>query len=408
MHKRFRSFQVLSWVLTLVLLGGCGTRSSSQRLPEEKQKLGPVAVLQQMLATYRDAASYCDRGVLRLSFRRDGQRFEDQSPLSVRTRAQNQLRLHAYRATVICDGERFFAQIEDDATQDIDGQVLVTDAPPALDLKYLYRDTVLRDALASGLGRQPVQLELLYTDRPLEALFQPEVTKELLTPRDFDGRMCYRVKATTEEGDFVLWIDRKLFLLRRLEYPVTSLMPQLAQDREVSDATLIAEFTAARLNHGLPAGSFRIVIPENAKQVRSFVLPPQPLPSELLGQRPDVFSFTSLDGDRVDAGRLSGRNAVLVWFHDHPACRACLKRLEEVHRRYQSGTDTRFYAVCTEPASRSNDSLQKLMADWQVTVPLVRDLEAFGRDVFHIPWAPTMVVLDSRGMVQAFEVGANP
>jgi hypothetical protein len=35
-------------------------------------------------------------------------------------------------------------------------------------------------------------------------------------------------------------------------------------------------------------------------------------------------------------------------------------------------------------------------------------LEAYGRDVFRVPWAPTVVVLDRRGAVQAFEVGADP
>ena len=66
------------------------------------------------------------------------------------------------------------------------------------------------------------------------------------------------------------------------------------------------------------------------------------------------------------------------------------------------------YAVCTEPSSVSHAQVQALARRWGSDVPLVRDLQAFGRDLFRIPFAPTLVVLNARGVVQAFEVGANP
>ena len=52
--------------------------------------------------------------------------------------------------------------------------------------------------------------------------------------------------------------------------------------------------------------------------------------------------------------------------------------------------------------------LQDLTQAWGVRLPIVRDLQAFGRDVFRIPYAPTVVVLDRQGIVHLFEVGANP
>jgi hypothetical protein len=392
----------------VTLLVGCGVNSSQPKRAVEVPQVDAESVLRKMVDAYRGAASYCDRGVLRLAFRRDGQRLEDKSPFSVRMEGGNRIAVRAYQSRVTCDGVHFVAQIRDRATADIDRQVLVLEAPDSLDLDDLYRDPVLRDALTSGLGRLPVQLELLYEARPLEALFHAEASARLLAPREFDGQSCHRVHVTTGEGDFVFWIDRTSFVLRRLEYPVKRLLPQLGHEADLEDASLIAEFSSARLNHGLPQGSFVCQIPDDARRVRYFVLPPQPLPSDLLGTRPAGFAFTTLRGERLEADGLTGEYAVLAWFHDHPVCRAYLQQLEAVYQNYASRDGFRFYAVCTEGASRSNASLKQLLADWRVSVPAVRDLEAFGRDVFRIPWAPSMVVLDRRGTVQAFEVGANP
>ena len=49
-----------------------------------------------------------------------------------------------------------------------------------------------------------------------------------------------------------------------------------------------------------------------------------------------------------------------------------------------------------------------MMRRWGVHVPLVRDLRAFGRDRFAIPGAPALVILDAQGVMQVYEVGANP
>ena len=56
----------------------------------------------------------------------------------------------------------------------------------------------------------------------------------------------------------------------------------------------------------------------------------------------------------------------------------------------------------------TREEVQDLVDGWDVSVPVVRDLDAVGRDVFDIPGAPTLVVLDAKGTVQIFEVGANP
>ena len=101
-------------------------------------------------------------------------------------------------------------------------------------------------------------------------------------------------------------------------------------------------------------------------------------------------------------------NDVLVWFNDHPASQTALQQFEQVRKTLPGEAQVACYAVCTEPSSVSHAQVQSLVQRWGGTTPLVRDLEAFGRDVFKIPYAPTMIVLDAHGVVQLFEVGANP
>jgi len=97
-----------------------------------------------------------------------------------------------------------------------------------------------------------------------------------------------------------------------------------------------------------------------------------------------------------------------VWFNDHPASQLGLEQVTSAYAKFADESRVSFHAVCTEPSEVGTQHLERLREQWKLGFPVVRDLEAFGRDVFAIPYAPTTVVLDSRGMVQIYEVGANP
>ena len=364
-----------------------------------------ATILVRMRDAYHNAEAYSDQGVMRLSYHEQGRPWTDEAPFAVRLKRPQRIRVRAYNTMIWCDGEQLAARIEDKLTSNLDGQVLVRACPDALSLTELYRDPVLREAITSGLGRQPVQLELLLSDSPLEAIFRPTVSKRLLASGDCDGHRCHRIEATSAEGPFVFWVDERQFLLRRLEYPVRALLPELAS---VADAQLVADFVDATFEAPESDALFRPDIPAEAKRVQSFVLPPQPLPTQLLGKEPPSFAFVNPAGGRLTREELRGRVTVLAWFQDHPACRRYLEQLDQVRVKRTGRDKIAFYAVCTEPSTRSHEDLKALLRTWNVSVPLLRDLEACGRDVFQIPWAPTLVILDAQGQVQVFEVGANP
>src|SRR4029078_12814934 len=105
---------------------------------------------------------------------------------------------------------------------------------------------------------------------------------------------------------------------------------------------------------------------------------------------------------------LNGKIAVLAWYHDHPACEATLQQLALAGERLGGDEDIRILAVATDTTTASGDALRRRLKEWNVGLPIVRDLDAFGDKAFHIDVQPTIVVLDKRGVVQIFQAGGSP
>lgn len=370
--------------------------------------LSASEILQQLLKTYREAKSYSDRGLVKLEFRQGGQLTGDQWPSQVQFVRPNQLSVVAFQATIKSDGKHLRAQITDPDSANLDGQILERPAPAQLKLTDLAGDPLLYDILSSQLRRQPIQLELLLESGGLAAAFGQDVACRKLQDSQAEGRDCFRIAVPSPGGEFVFWIDRANFLLRRLDYPVASLLPDLANDASVSDLRLSAELHSATIGGPIEQGQFALDVPSTAKRMKTLVIPPRPLPSRLFGKAPGEFFFTDLADGRVGRAQLAGKVAVLAWYHDHPACQATLEQLALARARLQDEPGVNFYAISTDPTEASNADIERRLAEWKVTLPIVRDLEAVGDKVFHIELQPTIVVLDAQGRVQIFQTGGNP
>ncbi len=146
----------------------------SHSATETDQPAAPVtadALLQSTVDAYKSATAYQDQGVVRLRYRRDGRMFEDEAPLSISWRSPKCVRMQAYQVRVVCDGEHLFARLQDEATGDLDGQVVDRPAPAKLTLEELYdHDEMLDAACRQGLIGYPPQLDLLLGAQPLGGL----------------------------------------------------------------------------------------------------------------------------------------------------------------------------------------------------------------------------------------------
>jgi hypothetical protein len=175
-------------LVLLLSLAGCGCQSyesdnlpsenaTNATAPDQSSDLSPGQLLSRMIGAYQSVSSYSDKGKITLRQKRGEQWAEDEdtADFSVTFKRPNQLVLKAYRAAVYCDGTVFRAQITDEPSNHLDGQILVRPAPEKLEPVDLYEegqrvDPVLAEALSGDLGVVPIQLNLLLADQPLSEL----------------------------------------------------------------------------------------------------------------------------------------------------------------------------------------------------------------------------------------------
>lgn len=412
-NVHFRLKAVASCLLALLASQcGCDAKKVAQATDESVTApalptADPTAIMRQMEQAYQTADRYSDRAVVVLRYRERGDIHSDEAPLAVKARLPNELRIEAYYAVVACREKRLWAKISDEGSNDIDGQILNRELSGGFTLEQLYKDATLREALTSGMGGQPLQLDLLFAEDPLSSVLAASANCESLEPAMCDGDLCYRIAASGAEGKFVFWVDGVTSVLRRLDFPASTLLPELARSKVIQDLSLRIEFRDATFEPTLSDADFQIDIPDDAKQVRSFVLPPQPLPTELFGKTPGDFTCYNMDGSKVERNSLLGKTTVLLWYNDHPACRSTVEQLSEVYAERRDDESLAIYAVSTEPTRVANLTLKATLDAWETDVPLLRDFDACGRDVLGVPWTPTMIVFDAKGAVHIFEVGAN-
>lgn len=368
----------------------------------------PNEILQKLLANYRTAPSYEDQAVVKLQFKRLGQPAAFSWPAAVAFARPNRLALDVYQAQVRVDGKEFKAVIQDAESNNVDGQVVVRAAPPQLKLTDLASDPLLYETIAGRAQRQPIQLELLLESKGLASQFGADVACQMLEEGVTEGRSCQRIAVPSPGGNFIFWVDREAGLLRRLDFPAGALPRDLTQDPSTTDIQFWMEFPAAKLGTSIAASRFQLATPASAKIVKSFIVPPRPLPSQLFGKQPPEFFLTTLDERRLTQGQLTEKVAILCWYHDNPACEATLQQVALAAKEFRDHPQVACYAVASDPAPATAASIKARLEQWQIDLPVVRDTEAFGNKAFKIEFQPSVVVLDKQGRVQIFELGGNP
>ncbi len=384
------------------------------------------AVLQRMLETYQSLSTLRERTKLQIEVERPGQgTVRETIDMRLAYEAPNRLRFVVSRPkheiTVACNGEQLQSYILNPATNDFDHQFVQRAAPRRIDVTTVFSATEFSDPsrpndLLSALLDIPIDmtitsLGMLSGQGTLPTLLQEATKIELLQERRIQESLCDVVRVVAARGTYLFAVDKETNLLRRVDRPAARIAgPSEPHRGDPSNARLFSEHVCNADAH-FAESEFDLVPPADAQLVRHFVAPPQPAEQTgLLNAKVPPFSFTDLNGQNFASQSWDGRHAILIWFNRHPACRQLLTSLGPVFDRYASDNRVFFCAVSTEPTTTvGNQDLRNLAASWGISIPVVRDLDLVGRDIFSVQQAPTIVITspaDSGGSrIQVVEVG---
>lgn len=373
------------------------------RLPEKPPTTGR-GVLEAMAAAYQSAPRYADAGELRFYVRRGEEVLDNKVDFAVSFVRPNRLRMEVYQVKLVCDGQCLRAAIDD-----LPGQVLELPAPAALSLKNILSDSILAEVLTGGIVGGPPQPLLLLEKDALQQILQRAQEPELIEPGTINNQECYRVAIRRPEGQQVFWVDKKTYLLRRIEYPTDLLADQLGAGAKPEQISLAAEFHSATFSPPEDPKAFTFETPADAKVVKYFI-PPDPRslpdPAQLLNKPAPEFKFTDLSGKPITAKDLAGKVVYLdLWGPQCQPCRQMLPLVEKVFQKYKDNPNVAFLAVSVAPPNMENKELEQIFAELKVTLPMVRDLEGQGGRLFMVQAIPASFLIGKDGRVQDYQLG---
>jgi len=199
----------------------------------------------------------------------------------------------------------------------------------------------------------------------------------------------------------VMWISKEGGLRLQSTFHAKLLFPGKTEPVEMAQST---RTTALRLNVDLPDSAFVFKPPPDAKETADWTLPGVAKPDVLAKPAPD-FKAQTLDGAEIDLAALRGKVVLLdFWATWCVPCKRDLPAIEKLHREFrQKGLTVLGVNVGEEKAD-----VQKFLSALRVTHPIVQVDESnellakLAVNAF-----PTTVLIDRKGNVAAYEVGAR-
>jgi thiol-disulfide isomerase/thioredoxin len=394
---------------------GCGQAPPAQE--QTAASLTASEVLAQMVDTYRHTDRYADRAnyVLERVRRNEGVKRERLLlEFSLALARPNKIRFHYQRKYPSSQQRESFDLVSDGKVArtlagQLPGQIHETEAPEKLSPLNFIPETYMRETVL----KVPVeniypQLPMLLASGDYASVFPDDGKPQLLEPEKLRGRDCYRVSLESSEGRRVLWIDVETHALRRMKLPTEGQQATLDPQDRYSHYKVWIDYLEPTLDAELDAGEFVSVIPEGARRVRKFILPPPPGPLEILGQLVAPFTFTTLAGEEVTPASLAGKLVVMdFWSTTCPPCRQHTPLLDQVYHELKESEDFLFFAVNTNLADTSGEVVANVFKNWGGSIPVLRDLEETSYTKLSIGQFPHTIIIGRDGRLQLYQPGMH-
>ena len=361
-----------------------------------------------MVAAYKKASAYDDRGYVEVQYQLDGQPLGDKANFMAAFARPNKIRAHAFGGLIVCDGQKLRA-----AVPDVPDQALQREAPAEITIESLFPDYRVANATANGptlsFSWLPLQLILLFADDPLKTLLHHAAEPELIEPAKIDQRDCHRVRIRRPDGTGVFWIDQETHVLRRFEFPTDDMQAMIAEGHrvlkdQIRGLSLVAELQDAQFDGEIDPEMFAFHAPEGVKMVEDFL----PEGIQWLGRPVPEFSFVDLEGNPVTPKWLAGKIAVIdFWATWCEACRMTLPDREEVYQRYKDNEKIAFVAVSADKPEVDDETLRNTFRQLGVNLPIARDPEQQAYTELRVEAYPTSMIIGPDGVVEHRQTGGD-
>lgn len=206
-----------------------------------------------------------------------------------------------------------------------------------------------------------------------------------------------RITGATE----TMWISKEEGLRLQSTFHAKLLFAGKTEPVEMTQST---RTTALRLNVDLPDSAFVFKPPPDAKETPDWTLPGVAKPDVLAKPAPD-FKAQTLDGAEIDLAALRGKVVLLdFWATWCAPCKRDLPAIEKLHREFRQ----RGLAVLGVNVGEEKADVQKFLSAVRVTHPVVQVDES--NDLLAklaVNAFPTTVLIDRKGNVASYEVGAR-
>lgn len=372
------------------------------------------SILAACVEQYRKLHSYQDQATVELRYSLEGQPTVDQAPMSVAWDQTGRIGLRVYSLSAgPTRSGRWRLKLEANR-EELQGQVISRHLPEKLDFSWLLHDPVVREEMAIGLAGFPPQLDLLLSSEPLSGLLKNASSISLGANTEIEGRACWTVVVQLNQLVYQLAIEQQTSLLRRIQLPTQILPPAILQDDRIHNPQLLVDFQQIQINHSIAWSGFEVDLKPNDLEVDRFVPRPPKVNLVGYGKMAPAFQLREPTGQvGYDSRPQAQRKAsVLMWLADHASSRIAVEQLTRAMQTLQqeglTSENIEIVSVWAEPKAPGGLSFSQLQSEWKLPGRLVLDNAAAGRDLFQIEEAPTLIVLDTNGVLQLRDVRTNP
>jgi peroxiredoxin len=373
-------------------------KSSGAAIPAAA--LTAQTVLDKMAQAYRAAATYEDFATAELQ--EPGAAEPRRVDFSVTFERPNKLRARLYQGEVVCDGKKWYG-----FSKDIPGQAVLRDAPKEIKLPMLQADLVLDQVLNKGFAGGSPQLLLLLEEKPLAMLLEGVRDQDLSL--DEPGRIgdydCYRVRYSRADGAGEYWIDQKTFVLRRVQFNLSS-SPGPDGKTAPDNATMVINFERANLGGLIDDPlAFQYAVPDGTQCHRILV---DPGPYDLIGKKVPDFQILDMQGKPWSSQALKGKTVALhLWRNNAEACLPVVPALQRAYEQFKGNDNVAIWAINLEGTQTDAKTIEETAKQWKLTVPILRDPELEMPKMLRLSALPGTFFLDAKGVLQDCIVGDN-